>query len=46
MPEYVVDLTDDLLACRACLATKTKLYKLYENDLYEAFEDIVGNPVG
>ncbi|KAI8431654.1 hypothetical protein MSG28_016133 [Choristoneura fumiferana] len=34
--------TEELLACRICLATNTKLYGLYEHHLNEAFVDIMG----
>lgn len=37
--------TEELLACRICLATDIKLNGIYEHRLDEAFSELMGTPV-
>lgn len=42
MNETLSKIMEDLLACRACLATDAKLFNMYKYDLVSPYEMVTG----
>ncbi|CAG9790683.1 unnamed protein product [Diatraea saccharalis] len=45
LKEECLNMAENLVVCRGCLATNTKLYELHENNLKDLFREVVGSPV-